>query len=132
MFLIDMSTLGTIDAGLKSIATAKTAGSTAQDALQWLKTTHEEWLLFFDNADDPKINLNKFFPQCNHGNILITSRNPSLRVYAGSHSTVSDMEEADAVELLLKSAAEDLTLENRMIAAEIVEVCWVLSYPYNI
>ncbi|KAJ7797354.1 hypothetical protein B0H14DRAFT_2911820, partial [Mycena olivaceomarginata] len=51
------------------------------------------------------INLNDFIPQCNHGNIIITTRNPGLRVY-GSHSLVSDMEEEDAVALLLKSAAQ--------------------------
>ncbi|KAJ7703728.1 hypothetical protein B0H17DRAFT_1326830 [Mycena rosella] len=48
---------------------------------------------------------NPRMPQCNHGNILITSRNPGLRVYANSHSAVSDMEELDAVNLLLRSAA---------------------------
>ncbi|KAJ6564776.1 hypothetical protein B0H19DRAFT_870607, partial [Mycena capillaripes] len=61
------------------------------------------WLLFFDNADDPKINMNKFLPQCSHGNIIITSRNPELHGYGGSSSLVTDMEEDDAVVLLLKS-----------------------------
>ncbi|KAJ7458434.1 hypothetical protein FB451DRAFT_960109, partial [Mycena latifolia] len=83
-------------------------------------------LLLFDNADDPKINLHKFFPQCTHGNILITSRNPGLRVYAGSHALVSDMEETDAVELLLKSAAVATTLANKDTAAEIVKaLCYL-------
>ncbi|KAJ7637426.1 hypothetical protein B0H17DRAFT_502764 [Mycena rosella] len=58
--------------------------------------------------------------------ILITSRNPGLRVYAGSHSLVSDMEELDAVELLLKSASEDITAGNKVIAAEIVKALWYL------
>ncbi|KAJ7120198.1 hypothetical protein C8R44DRAFT_529817, partial [Mycena epipterygia] len=74
----------------------------SQDALQWLQSKQEQWLLFFDNADDPKMDLNNYFPQCDHGNILITSRNPGLCVYAGSHSPVSDMEEIDAVDLLLR------------------------------
>ncbi|KAJ7468120.1 hypothetical protein FB451DRAFT_1369151 [Mycena latifolia] len=109
IFLIDTSTPETIDTSLKRIATTKTIGDTAQDALDWLRSKQNEWLLFFDNADDPKIDLHKFFPRCKHGNILITSRNPELRGY-GSHSLVSDMEEIDAVELLLQSAAQDTTV----------------------
>ncbi|KAJ6471677.1 hypothetical protein DFH09DRAFT_862812, partial [Mycena vulgaris] len=105
--LIDTSTVETIDAGLKTIATVKNVGSSSQDALQWLRSKEDDWLLFFDNSDDPKINLNDYFPQCTHGNILITSRNPGLRVYTASHGHVSDMEETDAMDLLLRSAALD-------------------------
>ncbi|KAJ6600267.1 hypothetical protein DFH09DRAFT_593317 [Mycena vulgaris] len=133
-FFIDTSTLGTIDTGLKSIATVKNAGNTAQDALQWLKN-NEKWLLFFDNADDPKdntdepkanaddpkLNLNYFLRQCDNGNIIITSRNPGLHVYAEEQSLVSDMEEADAVKLLLRSAAEEITPKSEKFAAAIVK-----------
>ncbi|KAJ7433524.1 hypothetical protein B0H11DRAFT_1632389, partial [Mycena galericulata] len=100
IFLIDTSTQDTIDTGLKNIAVTKNAGSNQKDALRWLSNTQSQWLLFFDNADDPKINLNQYFPKCSHGNILITSRNPGLCVYAGAHSVVSDMEESDAIMLL--------------------------------
>ncbi|KAJ7124271.1 hypothetical protein C8R44DRAFT_538891, partial [Mycena epipterygia] len=93
-----------------------------QDALQWLRSKQDKWLLLFDNADDPKINMNNYFPQCDHGNILITSRNPGLCVYAGSHSPVSDMEQTDAVDLLLRGAGQETTDENRTIAGQIVKV----------
>ncbi|KAJ7083582.1 hypothetical protein C8R44DRAFT_652043, partial [Mycena epipterygia] len=92
----------------------------SQDALQWLQSKEDEWLLFFDNADDPKINLNDYFPQCDHGNIIITSRNPGLVVHASSHSVVSDMEEIDAVDLLLRSAGEEATDDNKTAAVQIV------------
>ncbi|KAJ7703683.1 P-loop containing nucleoside triphosphate hydrolase protein [Mycena rosella] len=121
IFLIDTSTVTTIETGFKNIATTKGVGDSSQDALQWLKSKPHEWLLFFDNADDPKIDLNKYFPQCNHGNIIITSRNPGLSVYAGSHSAISDMEESDAVNLLLRSAAHNTTDPNKAVAAEIVK-----------
>ncbi|KAJ7698288.1 P-loop containing nucleoside triphosphate hydrolase protein [Mycena rosella] len=126
IFLIDTSTVETIDTGLKNIASTKNVGSTADDALQWLSSQPSEWLLLFDNADDPKINLHKFLPQCNYGNILITSWNPGLQVYTGSDFLVSDMEEPDAVQLLLKSAAKDFTSRNQVIAAEIVKALWYL------
>ncbi|KAJ6548005.1 hypothetical protein DFH09DRAFT_1281722 [Mycena vulgaris] len=124
IFLIDTSTTETIDTGLKNIAATQNAGSTAQDGLEWLSSKPAEWLLFFDNADDPNINLNKFFPRCKHGNILITSRNPRLRVHAGSDSWVFDMEETDAVELLLKSAAQAFTPGNKEIATQIVQALY--------
>ncbi|KAJ7446952.1 P-loop containing nucleoside triphosphate hydrolase protein [Mycena latifolia] len=126
IFLIDTSTPKTIETGLKNIAATKNAGGMAQDALEWLRSQSDEWLLLFDNADDPKINLHKFFPHCSHGNILITSRNPGLQVYAGSQALVSDMEEGDAVELLLKSAATATTPANKDTATEIVkELCYL-------
>ncbi|KAJ6477799.1 hypothetical protein DFH09DRAFT_1467602 [Mycena vulgaris] len=131
IFLIDTSTAETIDTGLKNIAATHNAGSTAQDGLEWLSSKPAEWLLFFDNADDLHINLNKFFPRCKHGNILITSRNPRLRVYAGSHSQVSDMEEPDAVALLLKSSVQDVTTRNLELANEIVKTVyttWQISF----
>ncbi|KAJ6547910.1 hypothetical protein DFH09DRAFT_631922 [Mycena vulgaris] len=124
IFLIDTSTTETIDTGLKNIAATQNAGSTAQDGLEWLSSKPAEWLLFFDNADDTNINLNNYFPRCKHGNILITSRNPRLRVYAGSDSLVSNMEETDAVELLLTSAAQAFTPENKEIAADIVQTLY--------
>ncbi|KAJ7435735.1 P-loop containing nucleoside triphosphate hydrolase protein, partial [Mycena galericulata] len=126
IFLIDTSTQDTIDAGLKNIALMKNAGTTQQDALRWLSNTPAQWLLFFDNADDPKIDLNQYFPKCSHGNILITSRNPGLCVYAGAHSLVSDMEESDAIVLLLTSAVQEITLRNKEISAEIVKALWYL------
>ncbi|KAJ6545997.1 hypothetical protein DFH09DRAFT_1282001 [Mycena vulgaris] len=125
IFLIDTSTTETIESGLKNIAASQNAGSTAQEGLEWLSSQPAEWLLFFDNADNPQINLNKFFPHGKHGNILITSRNPRLRAYAGSHSLVSDMEEPDAVALLLKSCAEEITPRNKELATDIVKA---LSY----
>ncbi|KAJ7847141.1 hypothetical protein B0H14DRAFT_2357336 [Mycena olivaceomarginata] len=91
----------------------------------WLATKHEEWLLLFDNADDPEIDLNQFFPKCSHGNIIITTRNPALRVY-GAHALVSNMGEEEAVKLLLQSAAQQYSPINERFAAEIVKVCWYL------
>ncbi|KAJ7101783.1 hypothetical protein C8R44DRAFT_350391 [Mycena epipterygia] len=121
MFFLDSSTSETIETGLKNIGKIKSIGDSSQETLQWLRSKQEEWLLLFDNADDPKINLNNYFPQCNHGNILITSRNPGLCVYASSHSSVGAMEETDAVDLLLRSAAKDTTESNKITSAQVVK-----------
>ncbi|KAJ6511055.1 hypothetical protein C8R45DRAFT_1068872 [Mycena sanguinolenta] len=119
--LVDASNTDTIKTGLRNIAVTKKTGNSWQDTLFWLANGHQEWLLFFDNADDPQINLNQFFPKCDHGNIIITSRNPNLRVYGG-HSKVSDMEESDAVALLLKSAQCATSATNETLAARVVKV----------
>ncbi|KAJ7101053.1 P-loop containing nucleoside triphosphate hydrolase protein [Mycena epipterygia] len=122
IFFIDSSSIETIETGLKNIAKTKAVGESSQDALQYLRSKQAEWLLFFDNADDPKINLNNYFPQCDHGNILITSRNPGLGVYASARAPVSDMEEMDAVDLFLRSAIQETTDHNRTMAGQIVKV----------
>ncbi|KAF8153617.1 P-loop containing nucleoside triphosphate hydrolase protein, partial [Mycena galopus ATCC 62051] len=119
IFLVDASTSDTIDAGLENIAFMKSVGTTKEDGLKWLSCQPAEWLLFFDNADDPNIDLNQYLSKFSLGNILITSRNPGLCVYAGSHSLVSDMEESDAVHLLLISAAQNITPSNKEISIEI-------------
>jgi hypothetical protein len=123
VFFIDASTLDTIKSGLKNIAVTKSTGSGHTEALQWLATRTDKWMLFFDNADDPSIDVYQFFPSSAGGNILITSRNPQLSVHApGACHQVADMEEDDAVQLLLTSAALDVTDENRILATEIVKV----------
>ncbi|KAF8166092.1 P-loop containing nucleoside triphosphate hydrolase protein [Mycena galopus ATCC 62051] len=120
--LVDASMTQTIETGLKNIAITKKTGDSPQDALNWLATpNNDQWLLFLDNADDPKIDLNRFFPQCNHGNIIITSRNPNLRVY-GAHSQVSNTEESDPVASLLKRADQETSPQNALLASEIVKV----------
>ncbi|KAF8218156.1 hypothetical protein K438DRAFT_1462197, partial [Mycena galopus ATCC 62051] len=81
-----------------------------------------EWLLLFDNADDPNIDLFPFFPRCTHGNIIITSRNPELVVHGPrSYSKIGDMDENSAIDLLLMRAARDKTAENMKMASEIVK-----------
>src|ERR1700761_343845 len=132
IFFIDSSTIETINAGFKNIAVTKKIGTTAEEARQWL-TRNKDWLLFFDNADDPTINLKDFLPQCNHGNVIITSRNPELRVHAAGHKSyteVSDMEETEAIDLLLKRALQEDTLDNVQSARNIVKVshCSVRSH----
>ncbi|KAJ7711451.1 hypothetical protein B0H16DRAFT_1703487 [Mycena metata] len=119
VFLVDTSKVETIDTGLKGIAVSKSVGNSAQDALMWLQSSDDKWLLFFDNSDDPKINLNDFLPRCNHGNIIITSRNPELRSY-GAHTLVSDMDEADATTLLLRRANKESSEENLKLATTVL------------
>ena len=94
-------------------------------SLRWLANQrHGHWLLFFDNADDVHLNLKKFFPLCAYGNILVTTRNRELRHYAtkGSDQNVTGMDHEDATKLLLHLSQAEETDENKVLAAQIVEV----------
>ncbi|KAJ7252003.1 hypothetical protein C8J57DRAFT_1723023 [Mycena rebaudengoi] len=125
VFFLDASTVDTIKSGLKNIALTRSIGSEADDASLWLASSQDEWLLIFDNADDPSIDLFSYFPQSSRGSILITSRNPELYVHApDSYHHISDMEEEDAVGLLLASAMQPLNTETGSLARDIVKALY--------
>jgi tetratricopeptide (TPR) repeat protein len=59
-----------------------------------------------DNADDPNLDISRFFPNGTHGTIIITSRNPDLQKYGSACSCrIAEMTPEEAVALLLKTAA---------------------------
>ncbi|KAF7345907.1 FabD/lysophospholipase-like protein [Mycena venus] len=121
-FFINASSRQTLDTAFKNIAISQRIGNTSEDGLQWLISEIEEWMLLFDNADDPSIDLFPFFPRCTHGNIIITSRNPQLAEHGPrSHSRVGDMDETDAIDLLLLRAVKEKTIETTQQASEIVK-----------
>ena len=83
----------------------------------------EEWLIVFDNADEPPVHVvERFIPPGNRGNILITSRNRSMgRVISFENIIeINEMEETDAITLLLKASCLDASAENIEVARSIV------------
>lgn len=76
---VDASSREAIEGTLGDFAKAKGVGETSDDALNWLERCHEPWLLVFDNADHPSLNIHKYFPAGNCGSILITTRLSDLR-----------------------------------------------------
>ena len=79
MFWVDASSHESIKMSLKGIsgipaAQASSVDGSVESVLQWISLIQEEWLIVFDNADDPLPEVvAKFFPPGNRGNILITS-----------------------------------------------------------
>ncbi|KAF8598148.1 hypothetical protein BDV93DRAFT_526951 [Ceratobasidium sp. AG-I] len=105
VFYIDATSHRTASAGLSALAKAANAGTTQEEAIAWLESKQERWLLILNNADDPNLNLQQFFPQCLHGDILITTRNQEMRTHArgkGIFCRVRGMLPADALELMIK------------------------------
>jgi hypothetical protein len=130
VFIVDASSVETLEGGLRNIAIAKGTGDSAEDALRWLSGENGEWLLFIDNADDPTLNLRGYFPPCCHGNIIVTSRNSEIRIHGPqSNLKVSSLTPGDAKDLLLKVSGvrEEESAETVTLATNIVEVCYSLS-----
>ncbi|KAE9384362.1 hypothetical protein BT96DRAFT_982315 [Gymnopus androsaceus JB14] len=84
-----------------------------ESGFRWFKTHEANWLIIMDNADDPQLSLGRFLPSCDHGNIIITSRNPDLMQIAAKSEEIKDMEPDDATQLLLKHA-----IKNQVTAAD--------------
>ncbi|KAF8600495.1 hypothetical protein BDV93DRAFT_476415, partial [Ceratobasidium sp. AG-I] len=124
VFYIDATSSSTIQAGLKSLAVTKRAGKSSDDAIAWLATHHEQWLLIYNNADDTKLDIHSWFPPCAHGSILITTRNRQLVNHAqgvGAHYQVSGMVPEDGKELLIKTARVAVSEGVERLAYEIAK-----------
>ncbi|KAG8796240.1 hypothetical protein FRC12_001995 [Ceratobasidium sp. 428] len=125
---VDATTPESTISTLKGFAQAKKIGETHEDALRWLESSPQPWLLVVDNADDPDLGLHKFIPGGSHGSVLVTTRLRSLALLGqgpGSDCSVGQMESEDAVELLLTKARmkdDVLSREEMESATKLVEV----------
>jgi hypothetical protein len=93
---------------LKSLGNAYTRAS-AKEALMVLSNPDREitrdWVIVYDNLNDPHINVASYFPRCTFGTIIITTRNPHYGNLApNAHITLDIMSEDEAVGVLLKAA----------------------------
>jgi len=128
VFWIDASSHESITLSLKGISGISAAKDSGVDGsvpsvLQWISHIQEEWLIVFDNADDPPPQeVAKFFPPGNRGNILITSRNKSMGrlVLFENRIEINEMEEPDAVNLLLMASCLDPLPQHQQAAKNIV------------
>lgn len=98
---------------------------TVEEAINILANPDEEvtmeWLIIFDNADDPNVNYSDFLPQCDHGSILMTTRDPSMEALApGFHLMLEVMDPDEAIKALL-SCAFPIQEDNSTTARSLVE-----------
>ncbi|KAF8600234.1 hypothetical protein BDV93DRAFT_417889, partial [Ceratobasidium sp. AG-I] len=122
LLFIDATSRETVVNSLQVIALAKKIGDQHTDTLEWLSDNFGRWLMVFDNADDPELRIHDFFPNCLHGNIIITSRLRDMALIArgpNSNYCVSGMGPEEARELLLRSAKreDELPVSPELIAA---------------
>ena len=128
MFWVDASSLDSISMSLKGVSSIPAAqafgvNGSVESVLQWIAHIQKEWLIVFDNADDPFPEVvAKFIPPGNRGNILITSRNRSMGRVIGFKNLIeiTEMEELDAIALLLRVSYLDSLPEHIQAAKGIV------------
>ncbi|KAF8961360.1 acyl transferase/acyl hydrolase/lysophospholipase [Flammula alnicola] len=123
IFYIDATNEQTLQMDLKAITPGNVERS-VDASLHWLASQRDgNWLLLFDNADNVALDLGKFFPRCASGNILVTTRNPELRIHAGkgADAKVMGMDHEDAKNLLLQLSREEESDENKALAELVVQ-----------
>ena len=80
-----------------------------------------------------QLDLAAFFPACRFGNILVTTRNPHLSIYASEDgdTKVTGMDPKDAKYLLLSVSRSEKTDENEKLAELIVKVLFMTHFFNN-
>ncbi|KAF8600238.1 FabD/lysophospholipase-like protein [Ceratobasidium sp. AG-I] len=127
VLFIDATSRETIINSLQAIASAKKIGDKHTDTLSWLSNNLVPWLMVFDNADNPELGIEEFFPNCMQGNILITSRLRDMALISQgpkSNYCVSGMGPDEARDLLVKSAKmedQELSYIEQIAVSAIVE-----------
>jgi len=131
VFWIDASSVGTITQGLKGMCNLPAASSSGLDgshesALHWIGSLKENYIMVYDNADVlSPAELEAYFPPPGKGgNILITSQNFAMQSLTLPENSleITEMEENDAIELLLKASCLDpFSVELQVEASKIVK-----------
>ena len=94
--------------GFVRIAQISRVGKSCDDGKDWLANLNMSWILVIDNADDPSIDVSRFFPTGDRGHILLTSRNPECRWHQTvGYQEMREMNPNDAITLLLRAAGKD-------------------------
>jgi hypothetical protein len=98
------------------------------DALLFISDDNSdgERLLIIDNVDDPSMNIEELLPQCDHGAIIITTRNHILgHIAPNGHLQLDSMSEDEAIETLTRASLynwppiEPVTPEVRKVCSEL-------------
>ncbi|PFH48137.1 hypothetical protein AMATHDRAFT_6077 [Amanita thiersii Skay4041] len=125
-FWIDASSEDTIISSFKAIVKSTdilvgNSGSSAQQILQEIGKMKKAWFMIYDNADGPPSLVQKYLPQGNKGNIIITSRNGALkRLTSNCGTEVTQMRDDEAVLLLVKAAGFDDAIMDKEGYKEII------------
>lgn len=74
---------------------------------KWLSNVeNKNWLVIFDNNDDVNsVKIRDFFPTCDFGSIIITTRNSELKRF-GDAIEVEGIEQAAGISILMRSAGQ--------------------------
>jgi hypothetical protein len=82
VFWIDASNEENVESGFASVGQQVGKGANFAAGMHWLLRCTKPWLLILDNADDPEMDISRYFPARGNGHILITTRNPGVIEHA--------------------------------------------------
>ena len=109
VFWIDATSDETAQHSYKEVAQVGGVDENVKAAMTWLAGLDHPWLLVIDNADDPNMEVEKYFPGGERGHILVTTRRPALKRLGNVGEGFCELEKLDEMEahdLLLKHAQE--------------------------
>ncbi|KAL8996607.1 MAG: hypothetical protein Q9188_006530 [Gyalolechia gomerana] len=128
IFWLDASSAESLERGYLRVAEVCGLEARVSVVQRWLSNISEPWALVLDNADDPRLDISRYFPVGNRGVVLITTRNPDCKLYStvGSYE-LGGMATDEAVTLLLRTAGVD-NISNRLIRDAAESVVHTLGY----
>jgi tetratricopeptide (TPR) repeat protein len=104
--------------------------STWEDGRQGLANIQPPWMLVLDNADDPNIDCQDYFPPGSSGIVVLTSRNAECKQYATADFVFLEGLPADEAEELLLKAADVADDQHLMLEDDARVVATLLqSHP---
>lgn len=131
VFFIDASSIATIQADLQSAIRSlgsRYSQATFEGAIRFLANeAGVNWLIIFDNADDPTVTLPKFFPPCPYGTIIITTRNPDLcQLAPDCNLQLIRMNDPEGVHVILRAAHYSIPVTEKD-SIEAAAICRMLG-----
>ncbi|KAI4259947.1 MAG: hypothetical protein L6R42_004297 [Xanthoria sp. 1 TBL-2021] len=127
VFWIDASSDETARHSYREISHIGGVDDNIKAAMNWLAGLAHPWLLIIDNADDPNMEVENYFPGGERGHILVTTGRPALKHLGNVGRRFAELERLDeneAHDLLLKHAQEERpwTETAQILAKRITEV----------
>ncbi|KAK8058354.1 hypothetical protein PG994_008802 [Apiospora phragmitis] len=108
VFWIDCSSEANAESSYASISRHAGRGGGSGAGIQWLSQTSKPWLLVLDNANTPEMDLSAFLPRSGNDHILVTTRNPDIKMYNTIGTLLfRGMDPEEAIVLLLRLAYPD-------------------------
>ncbi|OQV11358.1 NB-ARC domain-containing protein, partial [Cladophialophora immunda] len=106
IFWIDVSTHSLAENGFLDVAhRLQISASTWEEGRQGLANIRQSWMMVLDNADDPNVDYQDYFPPGTSGVVVLTSRNAECEQYAtAEYVALEGLPTAEATQLLLKAA----------------------------
>ncbi|TFK96382.1 hypothetical protein BDV98DRAFT_576195 [Pterulicium gracile] len=129
---VDGTTHATIEASLVLIAKANGLEESSEAALAWMSNLDTEFFMYIDNADDPTINMRRFFSNSDYVRVIITTRlSEKAHHYSqgdGSVLKLQPLSEEESIKLLAKTARlskEAVVRDGSLIATLVKELYYL-------